>query len=159
MMPSGPAALTARGGRILSEKGNHVKITIQLPERANITSIVIVPTNGCKKYREWNIETSADGKKWELLADLPDSKDEPYAGVTRGTRNSSRRLLNIFLMLPSIRHVPSSVPLLSRKESDTDVACHNTLLIAGTTIFVKHKAAAHSRSTILGVRACARELS
>ncbi len=89
------AALTERGGRILSEKGNHVKVTIHLPLRANITSVVIVPTNGCKSYREWNIETSSDGKTWELLADLPDSKDEPYAIVDLGGRSRQAKFLRI----------------------------------------------------------------
>ena len=89
------AALTARGGRILSEKGIHVKIMIQLPEPANITSVVIVPTEGCKKYREWNIETSSDGKNWELLADLPDSKDEAYALVDLEGRSRKAKFLRI----------------------------------------------------------------
>ena len=61
-------------------------------------------------------------------------------------------------MLPSIRRVPSSVPLLSRERSDIGVACHSALLIAGATIFVKHKAAARLlmyevRCAIWGVRA------
>ena len=89
------AALTARGGRILSEKGNHVKIMIQLPERVNITSVVIVPTDGCKKYREWYIETSSDGKKWELLTNLPDSRDEAYTVVDLGGRSRQAKFLRI----------------------------------------------------------------
>ncbi|MCH5285561.1 MAG: hypothetical protein J1E42_08165 [Akkermansiaceae bacterium] len=72
------AALTPEGGHILSEKGKHVKLIIELPRRTYIGGLVIVPTSGtCAQYREWFVETSADGKTWQLLQNLPDSSDRP----------------------------------------------------------------------------------
>ena len=72
------AALTHEGGLIESEKGNHVKVTIELPKKTPIGDIVIIPREGCTHYREWYIETSEDGRTWEKLCNLPDSQDTPY---------------------------------------------------------------------------------
>ena len=72
------AALTPKGGLIRSQAGRHVKMTLELPKKSNIGAIVIVPSGGsCGSYREWFIETSADGKNWELFQNLPDSSDKP----------------------------------------------------------------------------------
>ena len=72
------AALTSTGGRISSEKGKHRKLIIELPKKSYIGGVVIVPASAtCGKYRDWFIETSADGKNWQLLQNLPDSSDKP----------------------------------------------------------------------------------
>lgn len=72
------AALTKEGGLIESEKGNHVKLTIELAKKAALGDVVIIPREGCGRYRDWYIETSADGKTWKKLCNLPDSQDTPY---------------------------------------------------------------------------------
>lgn len=72
------AALTKEGGLIESEKGNHVKLTIELTKKTSLGDIVIIPREGCGRYRDWYIETSVDGKTWERLCNLPDSQDIPY---------------------------------------------------------------------------------
>ncbi len=77
------AALTPQGGAIISEKGKHRKVTVELPKRANIGGIVIVPTGpDCTAYREWFVETSMDGKNWKLLANLPESSENPCIVLT-----------------------------------------------------------------------------
>lgn len=75
------AALTEKGGHIFSAFGKHQKVTIELPKKARIGGIVIVPTNGCGSYRTWGIEISADGKTWKKLTDLPDGSKEPCIRV------------------------------------------------------------------------------
>lgn len=71
------AALTTEGGHIHSEKGKHRKLIIELPKKSRIGGVVIVPASGsCSKYRDWFIETSMDGKSWQLLQNLPDSSDK-----------------------------------------------------------------------------------
>ena len=82
------AALTPQGGAIISEKGKHRKVIVELERRTNIGGIVIVPSGkDCKAYREWFVETSLDGKEWKLLANLPESSEKPYVvvSVDRGT--------------------------------------------------------------------------
>ena len=72
------SALTPKGGLIRSQAGKHVKLIIELPKKTNVGAIVIVPAAGsCSSYREWSIETSEDGKKWELFQNMPDSSDKP----------------------------------------------------------------------------------
>lgn len=72
------AALTPKGGLIRSQAGKHVKMMIELPKKSPIGAVVIVPASGsCGSYREWCIETSVDGKNWELFQNLPDSSDKP----------------------------------------------------------------------------------
>lgn len=76
------AAFTAEGGRITSEKGKHVKLIVELPKVTTLGGVVLVPYNGnCERYREWSIETSQDGKTWQLLQKLPDSSPKPCVVV------------------------------------------------------------------------------
>lgn len=75
------AALTEKGGHIQSEKGKHMMLTIELPKRAYIGGVVVVPTNGCSSYRDWKIEYSLDGKEWSLMSRLPDSREQPQIVV------------------------------------------------------------------------------
>ncbi len=77
------AALTPQGGAIISEKGKHRKVTVELPKRTYIGGIVIVPSGrDCTAYREWYVETSVDGKSWKLLANLPESSENPCIVLT-----------------------------------------------------------------------------
>lgn len=77
------AALTTQGGAIISEKGKHQQVIVELPKRTNIGGVVIVPLgDNCKAYREWYVETSRDGKTWELLANLPDESEKPCVVVS-----------------------------------------------------------------------------
>lgn len=71
------SALTTDGGSISSEVGRNHQLTIELPKVSTIGRIVIIPTNGCSSYAEWFIETSTDGKKWDLLQKLPNELNEP----------------------------------------------------------------------------------
>ncbi len=81
------AALTPQGGAIISEKGKHQQVVVELPKRTNIGGVVIVPSGSdCKSYREWFVETSRDGKTWDLLTNLPDESEKPcvVVNVERG---------------------------------------------------------------------------
>lgn len=77
------AALTLQGGAIISEKGKHRKVIVELPKRTSIGGLVIVPSGpNCTAYREWFVETSQDGKEWKLLANLPESSENPCVVLT-----------------------------------------------------------------------------
>ncbi len=90
------AALTPQGGAIVSEKGKHRKVTVELPKRSNIGGIVIVPTgNNCTAYREWFVETSLDGKEWKLLANLPESSEKPCVVLTVDRDSPQARYIRI----------------------------------------------------------------
>lgn len=75
------AALTTQGGLIQSEQNNGSVLTLELTRASHIGGIVIVPTRGCAVYTDWFIETSVDGKKWEILQYLPNGESKPYVTV------------------------------------------------------------------------------
>lgn len=83
------AAFTLQGGCIRSEKGAGRNLTIELPQASFIGGIVIIPFGGCGVYADWYVETSIDGKKWQLLQELPNELDEK--SITINIKHSAPR--------------------------------------------------------------------
>ncbi len=75
------AALGGKGGSIRSDSGKHQPMTLVLPKAAAIGTVIIVPEGGAGSYHDWKLETSRDGKSWEVVAQLPNSSKRPFVRV------------------------------------------------------------------------------
>lgn len=88
-------AFTLKGGHIASDMGANQTLTIVLPKTTAISSIVIIPTAGCKAYADWYVETSTDGKEWTLAETLPNGADTPYVVVSAYHKTMNARYIRI----------------------------------------------------------------
>ena len=70
-------------------------MTLDFQRMRRISSIIIVPVGGCASYSEWFVETSQDGKEWELLARLPNALNQPFVEIDLSRKKRSARMIRI----------------------------------------------------------------